>query len=86
MVFSHFLIKVDVVLKIYCKPGYPKIELIEPVKMAYSDRLTDQKRLHKLGRKVNLEKWVIFGTEDREATHGQSDKLHGRYGRSFTEY
>ena len=66
---SNFLLKLVFFGRISANPGRSKIGHIKPVRMAYSDCLTDQKRLHKLGPNVNLEKSAFFGTEDHEATH-----------------
>ena len=69
---QQFPFKVDVFWKNCANRGRSKIGRIKPVRMAYSDCLTDQKRLHKLGPNVKLEKSAFFGTEDHEATleHG----------------
>jgi hypothetical protein len=72
---SNFLFKFVFFGRIGATPGRSKIGRIKPVRMAYSDCLTDQTRLHKLGLNVNLEKSAFFGTQDHEATLGRSDEL-----------
>jgi hypothetical protein len=64
---SNFLFKFVFFGRIGATPGRSKIGRIKPVRMAYSDCLTDQTRLHKLGLNVDLEKSAIFGTQDHEA-------------------
>jgi hypothetical protein len=66
---SNFLFKFVFFGRIGANSGRSKIGRIKPVRMAYSDCLTDQKRPpHKLGPNVNLEKSAFFGTQDHEAT------------------